>query len=75
MLTKIKMALSIAIVLGAGTAAPAMTRHLSHRDQQPMAERQDSRIGPGRRAHGSPLPPDDSSQYQGPGHVIAGWEV
>jgi hypothetical protein len=75
MLTKTKMLLSIAIVLGTGPAALASAGHPSHRHQHPAAGRQLSPIEPGWAAHGSTSLPDDSRSYQGPGHVIAGWEI
>jgi hypothetical protein len=75
MLTKTKMLLSIAIVLGTGPAALASAEHLRHRHQPPAAERRLSPIEPGWTAHGSTSLPDDSRSYQGPGHVIAGWEI
>jgi hypothetical protein len=75
MLTKTKMLLSIAIVLGTSPAGRASAEHLSHRHQHPAAGRQLSPIGPGWTAHGSTSLPDDPRSYQGPGHVIAGWEI
>jgi hypothetical protein len=75
MLTKTKMLLSMAIVLGTGPAALASGGHPSHGHQHPAAERQLSPIKPGWAAHGSTPLPDDSRSYQGPGHVIASWEV
>jgi hypothetical protein len=75
MLTKTKMLLSIAIVLGTSPATLASAEHLSHRHQHPAAERPLSPTEPGWAAHGSTSLPDNSRSYQGPGHVIAGWEI
>jgi hypothetical protein len=75
MISKMKMVLSIAIVLGTGSAALATNEHRTNSHQPPRTERPMSPFGSGSSAHGLAPLPDNPSSYQGPGHVIAGWEI